>query len=85
MVAATDALRSPEDAGESIRANMRVQAYIVTSRSAPARARTRFIFSISTVPFWFQLLSNVERTVYMTVPTEQYTENKGLRQTEIGI
>ena len=44
MVAATDALNSPVEAGEPIRAKMRVHAYMHTSNTAPARARIRFAF-----------------------------------------
>lgn len=51
MVAATEALKSPVDTGEPMRAKTRVHTYMQTSNTAPARARIRFAFFIITRSF----------------------------------
>ena len=56
MVAATDALNSPVEAGEPIRAKMRVHAYMHTSNTAPARARMRFAFFMMIKSFLYRIV-----------------------------
>lgn len=60
MVAATEALKSPVEAGEPVRAKMRVHAYMQTSNMAPIRARIRFAF-------FMMIKSFLYRTVYRKI------------------
>ena len=64
MVAATEALKSPVEAGEPVRAKMRVHAYMQTSNMAPIRARIRFRIRFA---FFMMIKSFLYRTVYRKI------------------